>query len=178
SSEQQGKRPSPGPERRPACSIWYCRRLLQEGLASAAKMRPWWAAHSSEAVILPIPVHEPRHAFVDADARQESQVAGGRRDVGEAGPRVARLHRRQLDRRLAPHRLLDQLDQPAQRLAAMVAEIVKPVWRLARGTRRRPVEGGDHAGDDVVDIGEVALHLALVEEGDRPALEDGFGEDE
>src|SRR5438309_854333 len=46
SSEQQGKRPSPGPGRRPACSIWYCRRLVQEGLASAAKTRPCRAAQS------------------------------------------------------------------------------------------------------------------------------------
>ncbi len=38
------------------------------------------------------------------------------------------------------------------------------------------VQGGDHAGDDVVHIGEVALHLAVAEDVDRPAGEDRLGE--
>ena len=40
------------------------------------------------------------------------------------------------------------------------------------------IEHADHAFDDVVHIGEVTLHLAVVEHVDRPAFERGLGEQE
>ena len=42
---------------------------------------------------------------------------------------------------------------------------------------RRPVEHAQRALDDVVDVGEVALHVAVVEHLDRLALGDGVGEE-
>src|SRR3546814_1651054 len=41
-----------------------------------------------------------------------------------------------------------------------------------------PVIDPDDAFDDVVDIREVAFHLTVVEDRDRPALEDRLGENE
>ena len=43
--------------------------------------------------------------------------------------------------------------------------------------RGRGVEGGEHACDDVVDIGEVALHVAVVEHRDALAGGDPLAED-
>ena len=42
----------------------------------------------------------------------------------------------------------------------------------------QPIANPDDCGDDVVDVGEVALHLAVVEDIDRPAFEDRAGEQE
>jgi hypothetical protein len=42
---------------------------------------------------------------------------------------------------------------------------------------RRPVEHAQGALHDVVDVGEVALHVAVVEHLDRLALGDGVGKD-
>ena len=55
----------------------------------------------------------------------------------------------------------------------MIAEIVEAV--LARPDRRRLRRGNDRR-HDVVDIGEVAFHAAVVEHLDRPAGEDRLGE--
>jgi hypothetical protein len=43
---------------------------------------------------------------------------------------------------------------------------------------RDVVERGDHAFDDVVDVREVAPHLAVIEDVDGPAVEDRLGEGE
>jgi hypothetical protein len=40
------------------------------------------------------------------------------------------------------------------------------------------VQSADDAFDDIVDVGEVALHVAVVEDVDRPAFEDRLGEQE
>jgi len=47
-----------------------------------------------------------------------------------------------------------------------------PVWVAGGGT----VEDADHALDDVVDLGEVTTVLAVAEDLDRLASEDGLGE--
>ena len=43
---------------------------------------------------------------------------------------------------------------------------------------RRRVEDAEDRRHHVVDVGEVALHAAVVEERDRPAFQDGPGEEE
>ncbi len=71
----------------------------------------------------------------------------------------------------------------------MVADVVQPVGSPARARigpvtrprrvrRRIPIENPDHALHDIVDIGEVAPHLAVVEHVDRLAREDRLGEEE
>jgi hypothetical protein len=57
----------------------------------------------------------------------------------------------------------------------VVADVVEPVRLGAAARLHRAivgggiVEAGDHAGDDVVDIGEIAVHVAVVEHRDRLA---------
>src|SRR3546814_6745852 len=54
---------------------------------------------------------------------------------------------------------------------------LQPVWPARLVGRRRIVEHADHPVDDVVDIGKVALHVAVVEHLDRLPLEDRLRED-
>src|SRR6185369_13845154 len=95
-------------------------------------------------------------------------------------------------------------DEVAQLLAAIVAEIIEPVRCAAFASafaqvgfggqtrpgcegglvlrsalaRRRTVESRQYAGGDVVDVGEVAAHVAAVEDRDRLAGQDRAREDE
>jgi hypothetical protein len=80
-------------------------------------------------------------------------------------------------------------DEVQQRHRVVVADVEHPVGRAAgrRVGAHRVVAGiglgsavvdADHAFDDVVDVGEVALHVAVVEDVDRPPFEDRLGEQE
>lgn len=73
-----------------------------------------------------------------------------------------------------------------QLLGMGVADIEHPVWRPAgRWIWRKGIEGGigggrfvdagDHPGHDVVDVGEIAAHAALVEHPDRLPRQDRLG---
>ena len=65
----------------------------------------------------------------------------------------------------------------------MVADVVDRVRAgAAAGLRLAvvglwPVEAGNNAAHDIVDIGEVAPHVAVVEQGQRLARVEGLGED-
>ena len=59
----------------------------------------------------------------------------------------------------------------------MVADIIQAVRAGAVRRRWRRIEGGDDAADNVVDIGEVALHVAVIEDADRLVGKNGAGED-
>ena len=75
-----------------------------------------------------------------------------------------------------------KLDDAHQVFASVVADIVDRVRRDASAgldrsvIGRRAVETGDDAGNDIVDIGEVAPHLAMIEQGQRLAGEQRLGE--
>jgi hypothetical protein len=71
----------------------------------------------------------------------------------------------------------------------MIADVEHPVGRIAGRRigvggsvpgigRRHPVVHPQHGFDDVVHVGEVALHAAVVEDVDRPTFEDRPGEQE
>src|SRR3546814_17419369 len=84
--------------------------------------------------------------------------------------------------RLAAARLLDQRDQGAQLLGAIVADIVEPVRRVAPAglqfaiVRRWIVVRGDDTAYDVVGEGEIAAHFALIVVRDRFARAERLGE--
>ena len=65
----------------------------------------------------------------------------------------------------APKLLFQKLDQRLDPFAAMIADI----QHRAGNRRRRPVQAADHAGDDIVDIGEVAPQPPSVIDRDRLA---------
>src|SRR5262249_50215133 len=129
-------------------------------------------------MIFPIPLHEPRHALVDRCPRLEAMVALDRADVGEGFPDVSGLHRLRGARGLLSRRLPEQLDHAHQVFAAVVADVVNGMRRLASArlysavVDRRAVETSDYAAHDVVDIGEVTPHLAAIEQRQRsPGVE-------
>ena len=127
---------------------------------------------ASPPVVVAVPGDEAGHALADVDLGGKAEVAARGLDVGVGLEHVARLHRLVLDDRLPPGGGLDGGDEVAQVLAAVVAEVVDPV----DAGRRRVVEAAEDPVDDVVDVGEVAAHLAAVVDRDRPALEDLLGE--
>mmetsp|Transcript_59449 Transcript_59449/g.140639 ORF Transcript_59449/g.140639 Transcript_59449/m.140639 type:complete len:306 (+) Transcript_59449:1652-2569(+) len=105
------------------------------------------------------------------------------------GRHIAVLHRHEVLDRLAAHRLLDRLDEAHQLDGRMVADVEHAVGRAGAGRvsrvrvvgrvgRRGAVQHPHDAFGDVVDVGEVADHLAVVEHVDRPPLDDGLGEQE
>ncbi len=65
----------------------------------------------------------------------------------------------------------------------MIADVVKPVrLHAAAGLHlpivgRRIIQAGDHADHDIVDMGEVAVHVAVVEHRQAFAVQDLAGED-
>ncbi len=130
-------------------------------------------------MIVPVPRDETRQALVDGDARFEAEIAARDLDIGVGLLDVAGLHVLENLDRLASAGRLDHRDEVHQVLGAVIAQVVEPVRRLraSPGTvLRRVVERGQHAGHDIVDIGEVAPHVALIENPDRLAGEDRLGE--
>ena len=115
--------------------------------------------------------------------RREAEIAFDRADVGKGLLDVADLHRLGIEQRLLAGCLLEQLDDAHQIFAAAVADIVDRVRTGApSGLGRaivggREVEAGEHAADDIVDIGEIAPHLAAVEQGQGLAGKKRVGED-
>jgi len=53
---------------------------------------------------------------------------------------------------------------------------VRPLGQISRIGVGTTVEHAHDAFDDVVDVGEIALHVAVVVNVDRPTFEDGLGE--
>lgn len=68
-------------------------------------------------------------------------------------------------------RAFERRNECAQRLHFVVAKIVDaelPVWRCR-------LRRGKNAINDVINVGEVSFHIAVVEEGDGFVLKNGFG---
>src|SRR5262249_1754270 len=114
----------------------------------------------------------------DRRARQKAEIARRSLDVGEGLRHVAGLERREFHPRLTVASALDYLDEVHERLAAVIAEVVQAMPRLTVAVRWRPVERRHDAGDDIVDVGEVAPHVAIVEDLDGLAAQDRPGKEE
>ena len=91
---------------------------------------------------------------------------------------ITDLHRLEVAYRFAPGFLFEQRDDLHQILAAAVADIVElHAARCCRPLSPSPfsarwhVETGDDAADNIVDVSEVAQHLAAVEKRQRIARE-------
>src|SRR3954447_17461174 len=106
-----------------------------------------------------------------------------RRDVGKRLTDIAHLHWFGIEQRLASSLLFQELDDPHQVLAAAVADVVDRVRTRAASrldatvVDGRTIETCDDAADDVVNVSEVAPHLAAVEERQRLARVERLGED-
>src|SRR3546814_12518468 len=110
-------------------------------------------------------------------------MGGGGGDGGGGREDVAGLHRLEIAYGLAAACRLDDVDQAPEFLRVVVADVVECVRRLAAARLDRAIVGGrrvergDHAGYDIVDIGEIEPHRAVVEQRDRLAAQDFRGED-
>src|ERR1700742_5098744 len=78
-------------------------------------------------VIILVPSHEAGNAFIDADPRHKTEVAGAVVDICRRRLDVARLHRLEIEHRIATQRLLDRLDEVHQRLGLIVAQVIDAV---------------------------------------------------
>ena len=150
-----------------------------------AKLGTSLDSHST-AVVAAIPVYETTDANLDGCCRLVVKLFDEIANVGVGVRYIAGLERQEfLDRRLAQslfqrgdvihefHRLVvaDVVNAPGRRAGAGIGDGAVPVGV----GRRRPVENADYALDDVVDIGEVAPVLAVVEDLYRLTGQDGLG---
>ena len=110
------------------------------------------------------------HDGLVADLRLEP---GG---VGVGLVDVAGLHGQELLLRLHAERLLDLGDEVHQFHGVGTADVVHAVPQAVRIRLRQVVQAADGARDDVVDEGEVADHVAVVEDLDGLPLRDGARE--
>ena len=86
---------------------------------------------------------------------------------------VAGLHGQELLLRLHAERLLDFGDEVHEFHGVGAADVIDAVPQAVRIRLRQVVQTADGAGDDVVDEGEVADHVAVVEHLDGLPLRDG-----
>lgn len=129
------------------------------------------------------------HALLDGGGRGEASVAGQVVHVCKRRGDVAGLEGQETLLCLCAQGVLEDLDEVEEFHGVVVADVVEAVrdFRRARvGVVAGPgrvgdggaVEDADDALDDVVDVGEVALHAAVVEDVDGLAGQDGPGEEE
>mmetsp|Transcript_51118 Transcript_51118/g.109225 ORF Transcript_51118/g.109225 Transcript_51118/m.109225 type:complete len:291 (+) Transcript_51118:268-1140(+) len=121
-----------------------------------------------------IPLQELFDAMLKRHLGLVAEQLGGVRDVGEGDGHISRRDWRERLVGVSAQAALEERDEPRDLLGPRVAEIE----HLERGAE---AHGGDDAGDDVRDEGEVALQLRAIVFAvldDRQACEDGLGEGE
>ncbi len=118
--------------------------------------------------------------------------AGGRAEGGGVGVGlvyVAWLHGQEVFAGFASYGVLDAPDIIHKLGGLLVADVVYAVWRGRCGrvgvclvpigiALRYDVDDAYHTFHDVVDIGEVAQHVAVVEDLDGAVVQDGVDEEE
>ena len=130
------------------------------------------------------PGDEVAEALVERGLGREIYRRCKRVDIGEGRLDVAGLDGRELDLGRRLEMALEdgyEVTQLDRRVVADVVEAkgcIRPVRGAAVGGRRRQRQEPQHGFDHVVDVGEVAAHLAVIEQLDRSTGPDGFGEDE
>ena len=136
-----------------------------------------------------IPLDEPGDPLFQRRAGAKTGIAHQIVHVGIGLGHVARLHRQKFLRGRASQALLDQGDHFQQLDRLIVADVVDAIGGVARagiGPRLLhcgsgcggAVQHAEHALDDVVDVGEVPPHPAVIENVDRPAGENRPREEE
>ena len=139
-------------------------------------------------MVFPVPIDEFSHARFDRGRRFKTDGFFEPIDVRVGSRDVTRLHVHQVPIGLASQRLFQRVDEPAQFHRAVVTDVVDPErgvgdsrirFAAVEFVRRvgDAIAGPFDAGDDVVDVGEIATHPAVVEHVDRFAPQDPLGED-
>src|SRR6516225_2985116 len=84
-------------------------------------------------VIVEIPIDEAADALLDRRAGPVAHVRDEILDVGPSVGNVALLHRQQVLLRLAPETVLEHLDVTHELDGLLVADVIDPIRRFARG---------------------------------------------
>src|SRR5215469_14307620 len=116
-----------------------------------------------------VPFDKAREPDLGRGLRLKTEIAARCVDIGESLRNVSGLQRQELLYRRAAEQPLENGDEFEELFWMVIAEIVDAVGDPVRPLRRRAVMRRDRTGDDVVDIGEVARHPALVKDLDRLA---------
>src|SRR6266436_1837201 len=96
-------------------------------------------------------------------------------DIGEGFGYVSGLHRQHILYRRAAQLLLQQRHQVHKLFRVVVADIVEPRRGTPGALSGNPIHKARYYTGNVIDIGEVAAHLAMVKKPDRLAFNDCLG---
>src|SRR5262249_35838709 len=129
------------------------------------------------AMIRSIPIDEPRNSLGDRRRRPEAGVAHQVIDVGVSCGHIAGLHRHKFAFRLLAKFLFKETDNFEQLDWLVVTDVVETPRGAARCRIRQgggkgcicrgwTIDHTNHGFHDIVDIGEIALHVAIVEQPD------------
>src|SRR5260370_38942163 len=127
---------------------------------------------ASNFVMVAIPRDKTANTILNGGLGPKADVAHQIPDIGEGFGYVSGLHRQHILYRRAAQLLLQQRHQVHKLFRAVITDIVEP----RRGTPRALISYGNtihkarYYTGDVIDIGEVAAHLAMVKKPDRFAL--------
>src|SRR4051794_37633913 len=138
------------------------------------------AISASNFVVVAIPRDKIANAILDGCLRLEPDVAHKIPYVYVGFHDVARLHRQHILDCLATQLLLQQTHHVQELFRPLVTDIVDPRRRRPRASAAfgDTVHEAHYDTGDVVDMGEVAAHVAMVKEPDRGPLHDRIGEQE
>src|ERR1700694_1475662 len=131
----------------------------------------------SNSVMVAIPCDNTANTILKACLGPEADVAHQIPDIGEGFRYVSGLHRQHIPYCRAAQLLLQNCHQMDKLFRVMVTDIVE----LRRGTLRASIICGNaidkarYYTGNVIDIGEVAAHPAMVKKLDRPAFNDRLG---
>src|SRR5467141_1122067 len=132
---------------------------------------------ASNFVMVAIPGDKAANAILNRCLGPKADVARQIPDIGEGFGYVSGLHRQHILYRRAAQLLLQQRHQVHKLFRAVIAAIVEPRRRMPRAlvSCGNAIHEARYYTGDVINIGEVAAHLAVVEQPDRFALHNRLG---
>src|SRR5450432_3860876 len=133
---------------------------------------------ASNFVVIAIPCDKTGNPILDRGLGPEADVTQEIADIGEGFRHISGLHRQHILYRRAAQRLLQKFYYISKLFRVVIADIVNPRRRTARApiVCRNVIDKTQYYTGDVVDMGEVAAHSAMVKELDRLALDNRPGE--
>src|SRR5690606_16983590 len=120
-----------------------------------------------------VPPYEPRNTFLDLHRRLVSDDVLKPLSIGVGPYHITRLHIKKDLFCFSATCRLDCLNKARKLNGLVVADIVQAVRNTPAGNHFLNSQNAFH---DIVDIGEVPLHSAMVEYFDRLTFQDRFGE--
>src|SRR6476646_3593509 len=133
---------------------------------------------TSNFVMLAIPRDKMADPILNGCLGPEADVPHQIPDIGEGFRYVSGLQRQHILYRRAAQLPLQNCHDMREFFRAMIPDIVELCRRSARASLIcwNAIDKARYYTGDVIDIGEVSAHLAMVKQLDRPAFNDRLGE--